>query len=359
MTQQGEEMFSLVVYAREHELKRESIATLLLVLDNCCTSDARGWSVTPNGPPGYGASTALEGLVAVLDGTITSCLVERSGVARANLVHYKDTAECWLQLEMNLHRERQETAFLKLAESLGVGSVHYVPQASRSGGWTREVIEIALQRQYAMHGAESSSVEIARGLAALLPRLRFQTVDDIGGAPARLGWLNYWSARAAGAIGFPDDSKDQRLMPLARRLDDGAWFVKLTAEPLDVMRPDHVEALAWAYWRFDKVGKRMTQTTIANKVRKGGHDKKATGDRTKRFALRERDVNGQWWDSAAEPITADSAANALKIYFARNAYGRKPKANESLRKLADAYDEVAAEVGLTRAADIEAVEFHV
>ena len=55
-------------------------------------------------------------------------------------------------------------------------------------------------------------------------------------------------------------------------------------------------------------------------------------------------------------LHAASAEDALRIYFARNAHGRAPKAGESLRKLSAAYDEIAAEVGLTSAENLDAVE---
>ena len=217
---------------------------------------------------------------------------------------------------------------------------------------------MALERDYGMFGGyDLKSIELAKLLGPLLPKLSFQEVASGDGAPARLGWLNYWSELAARALGFPDPDKDARILPLCRRTEAGAWFVKLTDEPLDLLRPDHVEALAWAYWRFDKIGKRMKPTAKKAKSRaRQGDVEAAATEGLKLFVLRERDTSGQWWDSAVQPIRAASAEDALRIYFARNAHSRKPKPRETLAKLSDAYDGIAAEVGLTRAVDIEAVE---
>jgi hypothetical protein len=39
--------------------------------------------------------------------------------------------------------------------------------------------------------------------------------------PCRLGWLNYWSATAAWAIGFPDPERDAELLSRSRRTATG------------------------------------------------------------------------------------------------------------------------------------------
>ncbi|WP_375759858.1 DUF5953 family protein [Corallococcus exercitus] len=73
--------------------------------------------------------------------------------------------------------------------------------------------------------------------------------------PHRLGWLNYWSAASARAIGFPDPSRDAELLSRARRTANG-WVVRLTDAPLDLDKPEHLEALLRAYERFPKIGGR-------------------------------------------------------------------------------------------------------
>lgn len=74
--------------------------------------------------------------------------------------------------------------------------------------------------------------------------------------PQYLGWINYWSAAAAEAIGFPDSSRDAELLARARRTASGGWVVKLTDAPLDLDKPAHLAALKWAYERFPEIGGR-------------------------------------------------------------------------------------------------------
>jgi hypothetical protein len=74
--------------------------------------------------------------------------------------------------------------------------------------------------------------------------------------PHRLGWLNYWSADAAGAIGFPDPSRDTDLLSRSRRTATGGWILQLTDAPLDLDDPAHLSALLQTYERFPKIGGR-------------------------------------------------------------------------------------------------------
>ncbi|ATB41342.1 hypothetical protein CYFUS_006807 [Cystobacter fuscus] len=74
--------------------------------------------------------------------------------------------------------------------------------------------------------------------------------------PHRLGWLNYWSAAAARAIGFPDPARDAELLSRARRTATGGRVVQLTDAPLDLDNPAHLDALKRAYERFPEIGGR-------------------------------------------------------------------------------------------------------
>ena len=74
--------------------------------------------------------------------------------------------------------------------------------------------------------------------------------------PAYLGWLNYWSAAAARAIGFPDPARDAELLSRSRRTATGGWVVQLTDAPLDLDNPAHLDALKRAYERFPEIGGR-------------------------------------------------------------------------------------------------------
>jgi hypothetical protein len=76
--------------------------------------------------------------------------------------------------------------------------------------------------------------------------------------PHYLGWLNYWSAAAARAIGFPDPARDAELLSRSRRTATGGWVVRLTEAPLDLDNPAHLDALKRAYERFPEIGGRST-----------------------------------------------------------------------------------------------------
>jgi len=91
-----------------------------------------------------------------------------------------------------------------------------------------------------------------------IPRLRLITY---GGAvdpaqPMHLGWLNYWSLATCAFLGFPDDTRHAALLMHSYRTPGGAWIVKLTPDPLDTRRADHVEILAAAYRQVPRVGVR-------------------------------------------------------------------------------------------------------
>ncbi|WP_434383023.1 DUF5953 family protein [Melittangium boletus] len=72
--------------------------------------------------------------------------------------------------------------------------------------------------------------------------------------PHHLGWLNYWSDAAAGAIGFPDSTRDAELLSRSRRTATGGWVVQLTDAPLDLDTPSHLDALKRAYERSPRIG---------------------------------------------------------------------------------------------------------
>ena len=74
--------------------------------------------------------------------------------------------------------------------------------------------------------------------------------------PCFLGWLNYWSAASAQAIGFPDPSRDAELLSRSRRTASGGWVVQLTDAPLDLDNPMHLDTLKRTYERFPEIGGR-------------------------------------------------------------------------------------------------------
>ncbi len=89
-----------------------------------------------------------------------------------------------------------------------------------------------------------------------LPALRFPDYNRAPEIPHSLGWLNYWSAAAASALGFPDPVRDAELLSRARRTATGGWVVQLTDAPLDLDNPTHLDALKRAYERFPEIGGR-------------------------------------------------------------------------------------------------------
>jgi hypothetical protein len=111
-------------------------------------------------------------------------------------------------------------------------------------------VEIAEQTSPTLEGPPCPP----RGLPALeLPeKIRSPEI------PHRLGWLNYWSAAAARAIGFPDPARDAALLSRSRRTATGGWVLRLTDAPLDLDNPAHLDALQRAYERFPEIGGRST-----------------------------------------------------------------------------------------------------
>ncbi|MBM7119188.1 DUF5953 family protein [Archangium primigenium] len=74
--------------------------------------------------------------------------------------------------------------------------------------------------------------------------------------PEHLGWLNYWSASAAQAIGFPEAACHAELMSRSRRTASGGWVVRLTDAPLDPSNAAHLGVLRRTYERFPVIGGR-------------------------------------------------------------------------------------------------------
>ncbi|MCY1074960.1 DUF5953 family protein [Archangium lansingense] len=89
-----------------------------------------------------------------------------------------------------------------------------------------------------------------------LPTIKLPEMIRSPEIPHRLGWLNYWSATAARAIGFPDTARDADLLSRALRTATGGWVVRLTDAPLDLDNPAHLDALLRAYERFPEIGGR-------------------------------------------------------------------------------------------------------
>jgi hypothetical protein len=111
-------------------------------------------------------------------------------------------------------------------------------------------VALTISQQFHHAGGELSVPPYGLPVLKLPEALRS---DDI---PYYLGWLNYWSAAAARAIGFPDPARDAELLTRARRTASGGWVVQLTDTPLDLDNPAHLDALKRAYERFPAIGGR-------------------------------------------------------------------------------------------------------
>ena len=266
----------------------------------------------------------------------------------------------WLYVSISapLPDFQHESCFVALCELLQPRHAWHLPDFEDTEGVQGPIVEMALQRDFGMYGFEPDSRDVirARSIAPLFPRMP-HAMPNPAGLPRRVGWLNYWQPDVANVLGFPDAGKDSPWLRWSSRTPSGAWLVKLTEEPLDLSRPDHVDSLAQAYWRFDKVGSRMRPSAEKAKASPQRPEAPAaTADRLKLFIVRERDASGNWWTSATDPVRASSADEALRVYFARSAHGRAPRRGDTLSKLRDAYDALAVEVGLTMSADIEVAE---
>ncbi|MHA7631714.1 DUF5953 family protein [Corallococcus sp. M7] len=112
----------------------------------------------------------------------------------------------------------------------------------------KAAVEIAEQTAPTMAGPPSPP----KGL----PALKFSWDISSPEIPHRLGWLNYWSAESARAIGYPDPARDADLLSRTRRTETNGWVVQLTDAPLDLDKPAHLDALLRAYDRFPKIGGR-------------------------------------------------------------------------------------------------------
>jgi len=134
-----------------------------------------------------------------------------------------------------------------------------------------DVLEAVAERARAFWGHVTpfnASVEISRQTSdpvrkpevppGELPALKLSEDLRSPEIPHCLGWLNYWSAAAAQAIGFPDPSRDAELLSRARRTASRGWVVRLTEAPLELGNPAHFATLLRTYERFPEIGGRST-----------------------------------------------------------------------------------------------------
>lgn len=95
---------------------------------------------------------------------------------------------------------------------------------------------------------------LARPVPLGLPGLLLPARLSDAFVPHRLGWINYWSKTTCELLDFPDHARDHELLTRAHAVGD-SWVVRLTDDPLDLSRADHLSALRAAYVRFARVGR--------------------------------------------------------------------------------------------------------
>ncbi|REG27293.1 hypothetical protein ATI61_110300 [Archangium gephyra] len=137
-------------------------------------------------------------------------------------------------------------AAVDVLEAVGEGARAFWGRATPEG----VAAEMAQQIRHSVHEPHVPP----RGL----PTLKLSEQIRSSEIPARLGWLNYWSAATARTIGFPDPARDADLLSRSRRTATGGWVVRLTDAPLDLDNPAHLDALKRAYERFPEIGGRST-----------------------------------------------------------------------------------------------------
>lgn len=102
--------------------------------------------------------------------------------------------------------------------------------------------------------------ELMQQLDVRIPAIKSAAVGGVRESdlqPERLGWSNYWSEATARWLGFPDQDLDRELLKRSRRTASGAWLVRITDEPLDLTRAEHVRCVAALYERFPRLGIRF------------------------------------------------------------------------------------------------------
>ena len=350
-------------FARGQQVAPNRLADSLVVIDRFSLQAQTPWEV--HGQCKEGAWNLLrvgagQAFAAVLAGELVAAAVWRGADPKRDVVSLQPLSlGGYCPVSASIPPGAAESLFVEVVDLVQPAHSFHNPLQEGAVGRVATILACALERNADLCGRCEPDGSISRAIAPMLPRVRFMglPIGDI--RPNALGWLNYWSAPTAAALGFPDPDKDARILPMCRQLSEGAWLVKLTEDPLDLRRQDHVEAIVWAYWRFDKVGKRLSPAAAKAKPARRSPDREipsaADTDSKTTFVIRERDANGQWWESAAERVAAASAEDALRIHFARMAHGRAPKPKETLQRLRQAYDGIAAEVGLTRSEDLDAV----
>lgn len=71
--------------------------------------------------------------------------------------------------------------------------------------------------------------------------------------PLEVGWINYWSNATCEYLNFPNLNSDTELLNYSYQTSKGAWIFKVTQEPFEFERLDHLERLARVYELYPKL----------------------------------------------------------------------------------------------------------
>jgi len=136
---------------------------------------------------------------------------------------------------------------IEYADAL-VGRVGPLASAWWGGADLPELARVTSE-QYKSSLPDAGDVEPPFGLPWL--KTSFELGDPV--RPPYLFWLNYWSDEAALMVGF-EESVAQTVFSQVQRID-GGWLLRLTDDPFDSGRDDHVRRLVAGYQHFEGVGR--------------------------------------------------------------------------------------------------------
>jgi hypothetical protein len=198
------------------------------------------------------------GQVALWNGELERLVYVRFYCARKKISHFTDFQYVGYSIEVSYFQDilSLDKAFkaIGIASNARYSSQNALPFMVMS---QLNTVDSVLRRDRhidSIKKAYPNYVTAVDELALHLPQLESSThLAEITAVP-RILWMNYWHPETAAFYGFPDPEKDARILPLAEQLPNGAWFFKLTEDPLDITRADHRDALIWAYQRFQPVG---------------------------------------------------------------------------------------------------------
>ena len=241
---------TVIVYAPALAGKDSRTRDVIHGMEKALPGLSLAWRIPESGPPialphrdAWLAEMTQEGKFPLLCNGDESYPVMISGRGSSGRLGPGGQARLEVHAEMPLDAPAIAAAAAVL-EAVAEGSHAHWGHASPYGYGS----EVAQQLRRSPHGPERSP----RGL----PMLNLPEKLPTPAIPWFLGWLNYWSATTAQAIGFPDPARDTELLTQARRTASGGWIVQLTDVPLAYDNPAHLETLKRTYERFPEIGGR-------------------------------------------------------------------------------------------------------